>query len=185
MGKVVVSEFVSLDGVFEDPAWTIPFSSDEQEAYKLDEVLGSDSLLLGRKTYEEFAGAWPSIEDETGFADRMNGIPKHVVSKTLENPEWNNSRVVRGDVADEVSRLKEQDGKDILVVGSGELVCSLMQHGLIDEYRLMVFPVVLGSGDRLFRDGSDRTPLKLVDSRTFGSGVTVLTYHPADERSNA
>jgi dihydrofolate reductase len=185
MGKLIVSEFVSLDGVFEDPAWTIPYWSEEQEAYKLDEVLGADSLLLGRATYEEFATEWPSMEDETGFANRMNSMPKHVVSTTLDRPGWTNTRVIRGDIALQVASLKEQPGKDILVVGSGTLVRELMSRGLIDEYRIMVFPVVLGNGRRLFNGASEGVPLELADSRALGSGVVILTYHPTSTAQTA
>jgi len=181
MRKVVVSEFVSLDGVIEEPSWTFQFSSEEQQKFKFDELFASDALLLGRVTYEGFAAAWPSATDEEGFADRMNGLPKYVVSTTLEEPlEWNNSRLIEGDVAEEVSRLKQQPGHDILIYGSGELLHTLMQHDLIDEYRLMVYPVVLGSGKRLFRDGINTT-LRLVETRTFSSGVVVLSYRPAEK----
>jgi dihydrofolate reductase len=182
MRKVIVSEFVSLDGVVEDPKWTFQFGSDEQEEFKLDELAAADALLLGRVTYEGFAAAWPSATDEEGYADRMNGYPKHVVSTTQEEPlEWNNSTLIKGDVAEEVSKLKEQPGKDILVFGSADLVNTLMKHGLVDEYRLMVFPIVLGSGKRLFGDGLDTTVLELVDTKAFDSGVVVLTYRPAGE----
>lgn len=179
MGRIIVSEFVSLDGVFEDPSWTAPHWSEAQEAYKLDEVMSADSLLLGRATYEEFAAEWPSMEDDTGFADRMNGMPKLVVSTRLEHPAWTNARVIRDDVAGEIAGLRDRPGKDLLVVGSGTLVRSLMPLGLIDEFRLMVFPVVLGGGKRLFNGETSGTALKLVDSRALGSGVVILTYHPA------
>jgi dihydrofolate reductase len=182
MRRVVVSEFVSLDGVMEEPSWTFQFSSEEQEKFKLDELVASDTLLLGRVTYEGFAAAWPSMTDEAGFADRMNGLPKFVVSTSLEEPlEWNNSSLIKGDVAEEVSNLKQQPGQDILIYGSADLVNTLMRHDLIDEYRIMIFPVVVGSGKRLFRDGSDTTTLRLVETKTFGSGVVVLTYQPAGE----
>ncbi len=137
------------------------------------------STPLGRVTYQGFAKAWPSMTDEQGFADRMNSLPKFVVSTTLKEVEWNNARLMKGNIVEEVSKLKQQPGQDILVSGSGELVHTLMQHDLIDEYRLMVHPVVLGSGKRLFRDGSDTTVLRLVDTKTFSSGVVVLTYQPA------
>ena len=189
MRKVVVSEFVTLDGVMEDPSWTFQFSSEEQQKFKFDELAASDTLLLGRVTYEGFAAAWPNMMEQYGgprraelgeYADMMNGYPKYVVSTTLEEPlEWNNSTLIVGDVAEEVSRLKQQPGKDILIFGSGDLANTLMRHDLIDDYRLMVFPVVLGSGQRLFRDGIDKTVLRLVETKTFGSGVVVLTYQPA------
>jgi dihydrofolate reductase len=181
MGKVIVSEFVSLDGVMEAPdQWHFPFFNEEAEKYKLDELFASDALLLGRVTYEGFAAAWPSVTDEQGFADKMNSLPKYVVSTTLEEPlEWNNSRLIKGNIAEEVSRLKQQPGQDITVHGSADLVHTLMQHDLIDEYRLMVHPVVVGNGKRLFRDGSDTTVLRLVETKTFSTGVVVLFYQPA------
>lgn len=180
MRKVVATEFVSLDGVMEDPSWTFQFGSEEQEKYKLDELVASDALLLGRMTYEVFAGAWPSMTDEVGFADRMNSYPKYVVSTTLKEPlEWNNSTIIKEDVADEVSKLKQQSGQDILIGGSADLVNALMEHDLIDEFRIMVFPVVVGSGKRLFGEWSEQKALRLVDTQTFASGVVVLTYEPA------
>lgn len=178
MRKVVVSEFVTLDGVMESPEWTGQFGSQEQEQFKLAELRASDALLLGRVTYEGFAAAWPSVTDDVGFAERMNGYPKHVASATLEEPlEWNNATIIKGDVAEEVRELKRQPGQDILMYGSADLMRTLMQHDLIDEYRLMVFPVVVGSGKRLFKDGSEKK-LNLVDTQTFSSGVVVLTYQP-------
>jgi dihydrofolate reductase len=178
MGKVVVTMFVSLDGVMEEPAWTMPYWNDEIAKFKLDELFATDAHLLGRVTYQGFAAAWPSRTDEAGFADRMNSLPKFVVSTTLEKVEWNNSRLIKENVAEEVSKLKQQPGQDILIAGSGTLVHTLMQHDLIDEYRLLVYPVVLGSGKRLFRDGSKAT-LKLVETKTFSSGVVLLRYQPA------
>ncbi len=189
MRKVIVSEFVSLDGVMEDPSWTFQFGSEEQEKFKFDELAASDSLLLGRVTYEVFAAAWPDMMEqyegprraELGeYADMMNGYPKYVVSTTLEEPlGWNNSALIKGNVAEEVLGLKRQPGKDILIFGGADLVNALMPHYLIDEYRLMVFPVVVGSGKRLFREGSYTKALRLVETKTFGSGVVVLTYQPA------
>ena len=183
MRRVIVSEFVSLDGVVEDPRWTFQFSSEDRDQFKFDELAASDALLLGRVTYEGFAAAWPQMEEQTGeYGAWMNGYPKHVVSTTLGEPlEWNNSTLVKGNVAEEVSNLKRQPGKDILIFGSGELVNALMQHDLIDEYRLMVFPVVVGSGKRLFSEGGDTKALKLAETKTFDSGVVVLSYRPADE----
>jgi dihydrofolate reductase len=179
--KVVVSEFVSLDGVIEDPRWTFRFMSEERENFKFNELSASDALLLGRVTYEGFAAAWPRMTESAGeYADMMNGYPKYVVSATLGEPlEWNNSTLIRGNVAEEVLRLKQQPGKDILIFGSGRLVNTLMQHDLIDEYRLMVFPIVVGSGQRLFEDGSDTKIMSLADTETLGSGVVVLSYSPA------
>ena len=195
MRKVVVSEFVSLDGVMEDPGWTFQFGSEEQEKYKFAELAASDALLLGRVTYEGFATAWPDMMNryegprraELGeYADMMNGYPKYVVSTTLEEPlGWNNSTLIRGNAAEEVSELKRQPGKDVLVFGSADLVNALMRHDLVDELRLMVFPIVVGSGKRLFEDGLEETVLRLVDTTIFGSGVVVLTYRPArDEGEN-
>jgi dihydrofolate reductase len=162
---------------------------EEREKFKFDELAASDALLLGRVTYEGFAAAWPSMMEQyegprrtelQEYTDMMNGYPKHVASTTLQEPlEWNNSTLIEGEVAEEVSRLKQQPGKDILVFGSGDLVNTLMQHDLIDEYRLMVFPLVVGSGKRLFREGIDDMVLYLVDTQTLGSGVVVLTYWPA------
>src|SRR5215216_329649 len=185
MRKVVVSEFVSLDGVIEDPRWTFRFMSEERENFKFDELSASDALLLGRVTYEGFAVAWPRMTEQAGeYADMMNGYPKHVVSTTLEEPlEWNNSTLIEGDVAEEVSGLKRQPGKDILVFGSGNLVNTLMEHDLIDEYRLMIFPIIVRSGRRLFADGIEERVLDLVNTETFGSGVVVLTYRPAQSLS--
>src|SRR3712207_5246134 len=147
MRKVILSEFVSLDGVIENPVWTFPFTGEEQQRFKHNELSAADALLLGRVTYEGFAAAWPHMTEQAGeYADMMNGYPKHVVSGTLEEPlGWNNSTLIKGDVAEEVSGLKELPGKDILVFGSGSLVNGLMRLGLTDEYRLMIFPVVLGS----------------------------------------
>jgi dihydrofolate reductase len=183
---LIVSEFVTLDGVMEAPGgepshrhsgWVMDFMSPEQLEYKLAEVLEAESLLLGRVTYEGFADAWPSRDGE--FADKMNGMAKHVASTTLDKLEWNNSTVLEGDLAEAVTALKRQAGGPILVAGSCTLVHFLMQHGLVDEYRLMVFPVVLGSGLRLFPETPDKTVLKLTDTRVFSSGVVVHTYHPA------
>jgi dihydrofolate reductase len=178
--KLVVSEFVSLDGVVQDPAWTFQFGSEDRDQYKFDELAAADALLLGRVTYEGFAAAWPQMEEQTGeYGAWMNGYPKHVVSTTLKEPlEWKNSALIKGDLTEEVARLKDRPGKDILVFGSGDLVNSLMQHDLVDEYRMMVFPVVVGSGKRLFGEGDTKT-LKLVGSQTFDSGAVVLTYEPA------
>jgi dihydrofolate reductase len=187
--RLVASEFISLDGVMEDPSWTFQFGSEEQEQYKFEELFASDALLLGRVTYEGFASAWPRMMEQyegprraalEKFTDRMNNLAKYVVSTTLEDPlEWNNSTMIKGDVAEAVADLKQQPGQDILIGGSGDLVNTLMGHDLIDEYRLMVFPVVVGGGKRLFREGSATRTLKLIATRTFGSGVVVLTYGSA------
>ncbi len=196
MRKVVASEFVSLDGVIQAPGdageydrggWS--FRSDrgpEGDKFKDDELAAADALLLGRKTYEGFAAAWPQMEEQTGeYGARMNGYPKYVASKTLQEPlEWNNSTLIEGDVAEEVARLKQQDGKDILIFGSGELARTLMEHDLIDEYRLMVHPVVVGKGKRLFGDVGETRDLRLVDMRQVGpDGVLILTYRPAGKEA--
>jgi dihydrofolate reductase len=189
VGKIVVTEFVSLDGVMEAPGggedfkhagWTFEIErGDEGDKFKLDETLSSEALLLGRVTYEGFAAAWPSRTDEAGFADKFNSMPKYVVSSTLENPEWNNSTVLRGDVVEEVAKLKEQLNGDIVVHGSAQLVQTLVENDLVDELRLMVFPVVLGTGKRLFGETSDKKPLELAESKTVGDGVAILIYRPA------
>jgi dihydrofolate reductase len=185
MGKIVITEFVSLDGVMEDPGgaedfkhggWTFEFDSgDEGNQFKLDETLEAEALLLGRVTYEGFAAAWPSMEDPVGFADKMNSMPKYVVSSTLDNPEWNNSTVLKGDVGEEVGKLKQEIDGVILVGGSAQLAQSLLELDLVDELRLMVFPVVLGSGKRLFGETSDKRTLRLADSKTVGDGIVILT----------
>lgn len=191
MRKVVVSQFVSLDGVFEDPGgaedfehggWAFKFNrGDDGDKFKLDEVFASDALLLGRVTFQGFAAAWPSRKDDAGFADKFNSMPKYVVTTTLENPEWNNSTVLKGDLTEEVEKIRAEGDGDILVNGSGKLVDALAERDLVDEYRLMVFPIVLGSGRRLFADSADATPLRLTDSMTVGDdGVLVLTYEPAN-----
>jgi dihydrofolate reductase len=184
--KLVVSELVTLDGVMEAPGgepghphtgWAFDFMGGEEVGYKLAEVVEAGSLLIGRVTYESFAEAWPQRSGE--FADRMNAMPKHVVSATLREPEWNNSTVIRGDVAGEVARLKQEEGGPILVNGSRTLVHALMERDLVDEYRLMIFPITVGSGRRLFPESERKRVLTLADSRVFGSGVVVLTYRSA------
>jgi len=177
MRKVIVSEYVSLDGVVEEPAWTMPFWNDEIAKFKFDELFASDALLLGRVTYQGFAKAWPSMTDEEGFADRMNSMPKVVASRSLPEAEWN-ATLIKENIAAEVSKLKQQPGQDLLIYGSAGFVQTLMGHNLIDEYRLLVYPVVLGSGKRLFKDGSNTT-LKLVETKTFSSDVVLLSYRPA------
>ncbi len=191
MGRIVVTEFVSLDGVMEDPGgaedfkyggWTFEISrGDEGDKFKLDEALEADALLLGRTTYEGFAAAWPSREGE--FADKFNTMPKYVVSSTLQAPEWNNSTVLKGDVAEGVAKLRQEQDGDIVVHGSARLVQTLVEHDLVDEFRLMVFPVVLGSGKRLFGETSDKKPMRLVDSKVVGDGVAILIYQPAGEEA--
>jgi len=186
VGRIVITEFVSLDGVIEAPGggenfkhggWSFAIErGDEGDKFKLDETLSSEALLLGRVTYEGFAAAWPSMEGE--FADKFNTMPKYVVSSTLEHPEWNNSTVLKGDVAEEVAKLRQKLDGDIVVHGSARLVQTLLEHGLVDELRLMVYPVLLGSGKRLFGETSDKKPLRLVDSKVVGDGVAILIYKP-------
>ena len=188
MGKIVVTEFMSLDGVVEAPGggesfrhggWSFEIERGEEgDKFKLDETLSAEALLLGRVTYEGFAAAWPSRDGD--FADKFNAMPKYVVSSTLEEPEWNNTTVLEGDVAEAVAKLREEQDGDIVVHGSPQLVQVLVEHDLVDEYRLMVFPIVLGSGKRLFGDTSDKKPLRLVDSKIVGDGVAILTYQPAE-----
>ena len=180
MARIVVTEFVSLDGVIEAPGggedfrhggWTFEIERGEEgDQFKLE------ALLLGRRTYEGFAEAWPSREGE--FADKFNSMPKYVVSSTLENPEWTNSTVLKGDVAEEVGRLKSELDGDVVVHGSAQLVQALLEHDLVDELRLMVFPVVLGDGKRLFGETSDKKPLRLVESKVVGDGVAIQVYEP-------
>jgi dihydrofolate reductase len=187
MSTIIVSEMVTLDGVMEAPGgepghphtgWVFDYQGDEQIQHKYEEVLDVEALLLGRVTYESFAGAWPHYEGE--FADRMNGMPKYVVSNTLQNPEWNNTRVIAGDVIAGIKQVKERATGPLLVAGSLQLVQTLIAHDLVDEYRLMIFPVVLGSGRRLFPDSPDKLTLRLSNIRAFDSGVVEYTYHPAN-----
>jgi dihydrofolate reductase len=189
LGRIVVTEFVSLDGVVEDPGgaegfkyggWSFEFARGaEGDRFKFDEAMDAEALLLGRVTYEGFAAAWPSRDGE--FADRFNHMPKYVISSTLERAEWSNSTVLRGDVVEEVARLRRAPGGDIVVHGSARLVQTLLEHDLVDELRLMVFPVVLGAGKRLFGDTSHKQRLRLADSRVVGDGVAILIYQRAAE----
>jgi dihydrofolate reductase len=189
VGRIVVTEFVSLDGVMEDPGgsenfkhggWTFEISRGEEgDKFKLDETMSSDALLLGRRTYEGFAAAWPSREGE--FADRFNSMPKYVVSSTLGDPEWTNSTVLNGDLAEEVKRVRDGHEGDVVVHGSAQLVQSLVDNDLVDELRLMVFPVVLGDGKRLFGETSDKKPLRLKSTQTVGDGVAILVYERATD----
>jgi dihydrofolate reductase len=186
MGRIVVTEFASLDGVVEDPGgsedfkyggWSFEISrGDEGDKFKLDEAMEADALLLGRVTYEGFAEAWPSREGE--FADKFNDMPKYVVSSTMDEAEWSNSTVLEGDLGEAVANVKERHDGDIVVHGSVSLAQELLERDLVDELRLMVFPVVLGSGKRLFGETSDKKPLKLVDSSVVGDGVAILVYRP-------
>jgi dihydrofolate reductase len=184
MGKIVVSENVSVDGVIEDPTgveglrvggwfWETDRGEDG-ERFTLDKTLGTAALLLGRRSYELFAATWPSRGGE--LADKMNSLPKYVVSSTLEHPDWNNSTVLEGEVVDAVSKLKQELDGEIVVLGSPQLARTLIEHDLVDELRLMMYPVVLGAGERLFGETSDKRPMRLVDTQTVGDGVAILTY---------
>jgi dihydrofolate reductase len=191
VGRIIVTEFVSLDGVMEDPGgsedfkhggWSFAFSrGDDGDKFKLDETFDAAAQLLGRATYDGFADAWPSRDGE--FADRFNSMPKYVVSSTLKNPEWTNTTVLEGDVGQAVARLKADVDGDIVVHGSAQLVQTLLELDLVDEVRLMVFPVVLGAGKRLFGDTSDKKTLRLTDSKIVGDGVAILVYEPVGEPS--
>jgi dihydrofolate reductase len=191
MGKIVVSDNVSLDGVVQDPAGDEGFRvggwvgliKDRPELAKLalDEAVGTEALLLGRRSYEWFAARWPSRSGE--LADRLNSLPKYVVSSTLEDPAWNNSTILKGDVVDEVSKLKQELDGEIVVPGSFQLLRALMEHDLIDELRLKIFPVVLGAGKRLFGETSDKKPMRLVDTQTVEDGVAILTYERVEHAS--
>jgi dihydrofolate reductase len=188
LATITVTEFISLDGVVEDPGgsedfkysgWTFEIDrGDDGMTFKLEETMGSDALLLGRVTYEGFADAWPSREGE--FADKFNSMPKYVVSSTLKKSDWNNSTVLDGEVVDEVSKLKAGTDGEIVVHGSVQLAQTLLEHDLVDELRLMLFPVVLGQGKRLFDDTSDKKTLQLDESRTVGDGVLILIYRRND-----
>ncbi|MEJ7843485.1 MAG: dihydrofolate reductase family protein [Rubrobacter sp.] len=182
MRRVVAVELVSLDGVMGSPEeWAFSYSNDEMEEANASGMAASDALLLGRVTYEALAAYWPAQSGGTPMVDYINSVPKFVVSTTLEEVEWNNSTLINENVAEEISRLKRQPGKDVTTIGSGTLVHSLLQDGLLDELRLMVHPVIVGSGRRLFEEGGDPKSLELVDSKTFGTGVVSLTYRPAGE----
>jgi len=184
MGRIVVTEFVSLDGVMEDPGgaedfkhggWSFEFSrGDDGDRFKLDETMQSEAMLLGRKTYEGFADAWPERDGE--FADKFNGMPKYVVSSTLRDPSWGNTTVLDGDLPTAIAKVREQTSGDVVVHGSAQLVQGLLANDLVDELRLMVFPVVLGSGKRLFGETDDKKPLRLSDSRVVGDGVAIMVY---------
>jgi dihydrofolate reductase len=185
MRRIVVTEFISLDGVVEDPGgaegykhggWTFKFNDPDGMKYKLDETLSHDALLLGRVTYEGFAAAWPDRTDEAGFADKMNAMKKYVVSSTLTDPSWTNSEVLGPDLPAEIERIKAEPGGDILVAGSVRLVQGLLAHGLVDELRLMTFPIVLGSGKRLFGEAEEPIGFELASAQPLNSGTVILTY---------
>jgi dihydrofolate reductase len=187
MGRIVVTEFVSLDGVMEDPGgaedyehggWTFEIDRGaDGDKFKLDETIDAEALLLGRTTYEGFAAAWPTMQGE--FADKFNGMPKYVISSTLSEPQWNNSTVLSGDVAEEVTHLHDTLDGDIVVHGSAQLAQALIERGLVDELRLMVFPVVLGSGKRLFAGSGGKKALSLKSSQAVGDGICALVYERA------
>jgi dihydrofolate reductase len=190
MGKVAVSTFVRLDEVMQDPGgvgefdrggWQIRFFDDRAGAIAKEGLFAADALPLGRITYEHFAAAWPEMTDEEGFADRMNSIPEFVASTTLSDARWN-ATVIEGDVPSEVAKLKEE--QDLLVMGSGQLVQTLREHGLVDEYEIWIHPIVLGAGKRLFQDGPDATKLRLTDSKSTGTGITVLAYAVEHDESS-
>ena len=186
MGKIVVTEFISLDGVIEDPGgaedyrhggWTFEIERGEEgDKFKLEELQEAEAQLLGRVTYEGFAAAWPKMEDEAGFAAKMNGMPKYVISSTLERADWENTTILSGDPADSIATLKEEVDGVILVAGSATLVRSLIENDLVDELRLMVFPVILGQGKRLFPGGEAKHRLQLVEAKTVGDGISLVRY---------
>lgn len=188
MGKIIVSENVSLDGVVQDPTgdegfgrggWFLQVGDNDREAWAklgLDEALGADALLLGRRSDEWFAARWPSRSGE--WADRLNSMPKYVVSSTLQEPKWSNSTVLKGDAVNEVSKLKQAQDGDIVVYASTQLVHTLMEHDLVDELRLTMYPVVLGAGERLFGETSEKKPMRLINTQTVGEGLAFLTYQP-------
>jgi dihydrofolate reductase len=193
MGKIVISENVSLDGVVEDPAGVEGFRlggwfwetdrGEDGETFTLDKTLDTEALLLGRRSYEFFAATWPSRAGE--LADKLNSLPKYVVSSALEDPDWNNSTVLKGEVVDEVSKLKHELNGEIVVLGSPQLARTLIDHDLVDELRLMIYPVVLGAGARLFGETSDKKPMRLVDTQTVGDGIAILTYELVREAERA
>ena len=192
MGRIVVTEFVSLDGVMEDPggsehskhgAWTFKFSrSDEGDKFKMDEVNNAEAQLLGRVTYDGFAQAWPKMSGDP-FSDKFNSMPKYVVSQTLKKADWNNSTILNGDVVDEVKKLKQRVKGDILVSGSARLVQTLIANDLVDQLNLMVYPIILGSGKRLYDEAGEPKTLQLAESKIVGDGVLILIYKPAEQKA--
>jgi dihydrofolate reductase len=193
MGTIVISENVSLDGIIEDPAGVEGFRlggwffetdrGEDGERFTLDTTLRTEALLLGRRSYEFFAATWPSRGG--ALADKMNSLPKYIVSSTLEDPDWNASTVLKGDVVTEVSKLKQELDGEIVVLGSPQLARTLIEHDLVDELRLMIYPLVLGAGARLFGETSDKKPLRLVDTQTVGDGIAILTYERVREAEPA
>lgn len=180
--RLVATEYLSLDGVFEEPGhWSFPYFDEQAAKFKSDELATADAQLLGRLTYEGFAKAWPTMEGTGDFGVKMNSMPKYVVSKTLKNPEWTNTHVISSNVEEEIRKLKAQPGGDLLLAGSGRLFNALMSAGLIDLYRFMVHPIVIGKGKRLFANDDHRRGLKRVDTKQFPNGIVVLEYEPAAE----
>lgn len=181
--RLVATEYVSLDGVMEEPGqWSFSFFSEDAGKFKYEELFASDALLLGRVTYEGFAAAWPTMTGTGDFGERMNSMPKYVASRTLKDATWN-AKVLEGDLIEAVKKLKEQPGRDLLLSGSASLFQQLSDANLGDEYRLMVHPIVLGAGKKLFKDGMAKTALKLTETKPLTSGVVVLYYHPAEAKA--
>jgi dihydrofolate reductase len=178
MSTVVAVEYLSLDGIMDEPAWSGPYFNEEVQNFQLNNLMGSDALLLGRVTYEGFKSAWPTMTDEAGFADKMNGMPKYVATSTLDKGEWN-ATLLKGDLVEEVTRLKRDVEGTLLINGSAKLFQTLHAAGLIDEYRFMIYPVVVATGKRLFADEGGQGGLNLVKSQITDSGVAILTYRPA------
>ena len=178
--RLVATEYLSLDGVFEEPGkWSFPFFDEEAGQFKWNELQASDALLLGRNTYEGFAAAWPTMPGTGEFGEKMNSMPKYVVSSTLDKVEWAGSKLITGNVFDEVRKLKKAPGQDLLLSGSAQLFNALAQENLIDLYRFMLHPIILGKGKRLFADGVDRRALTLTESKAFAAGIVILEYVPA------
>jgi dihydrofolate reductase len=178
--RLVATEYLSFDGVFEEPGhWSFPYFNEEAGQFKWNELLASDALLLGRKTYEGFAAAWPTMPNTGEFGERMNSMTKYVVSSTLDKVEWAGSRLVKGDLAEEIRKLKKEPGNDLLLSGSAQLFNALMDEDLIDLYRFMVHPIVVGKGKRLFSDGGPKRALELTETKRVGVGIVVLEYMPA------
>jgi dihydrofolate reductase len=178
--RLVATEYLSLDGVFEEPGhWSFPFFSEQAAQFKWAELQASDALLLGRKTYQGFAAAWPTMTGTGEFGEKMNSMPKYVVSSTLDKVEWSGSRLIAGDVVDEVTKLKKEPGKDLLLSGSAQLFNTLMEADVIDLYRLMLHSIVVGKGARLFSGAGPPKTLELTDTKVFGSGIVVLEYQRA------
>ena len=178
--RLVATEYLSLDGVFEEPGrWSSQWFDEEAGQFKFDELRASDALLMGRRTYQGFASAWPAMEGTGEFGEKMNSMPKYVVSSTLEKVEWSGSKLIRANVAEEVAKLKKQSGGDLLLSGSGMLFNDMMRENLIDLYRLMIHPVVLGTGARLFTEDSTKRALELTEVKRFASGIVVLEFIPA------